>query len=122
VVVGGLDPGVAADAGGLGAAQISDDVVEPRGGFLVQCRRSRHPVALSAAPGSSARLGRRSGPSSCPTRGWDGGLTLAIDRFYDAARMLGHTWSWAQTINVEAVDDFARLERTPVVPAHDTIC
>lgn len=43
-----------------------------------------------------------------------GSLTLAIDRFCEAALQLGQaTWSWAQGIDVEAGSDFAGFERKP---------
>lgn len=45
-------------------------------------------------------------------RASDGSLTMAIDRFCDAALLLGQTtWCWAQGINVEAAGDLAQFTR-----------
>ena len=47
-------------------------------------------------------------------RSSDGSLTMAIDRFCDAALGLGQaTWGWAQTIHLEAPSDLTRFERVP---------
>ena len=45
-------------------------------------------------------------------RSSDGSLNMAIERFCDAALLLGQTtWCWAQGINVEAARDLGQFTR-----------
>ena len=60
-------------------------------------------IAIAADGRTLELLNRRSS---------DGSLTMAIDRFCDAALLLGQsTWCWAQGINVEAARDLAQFTR-----------
>jgi hypothetical protein len=74
------------------AERLRDDMSRPNAG-----------LAIAPDGGSLESFNRRAS---------DGSLSLAIDRFCEAALQLGQaTWSWAQAIDVEAAGDLAGFER-----------